>query len=266
MTSGPQIHLASQILEPSNDTPSSNHHRKRFTFQQNWFDEFVRPGWEELTMPLRGKKLHILEIGAFEGASTTWILDNLMSHPQSTMTVIDTFEGGMEHQAETNHEDRYQLASLENRFRSNVSKCEHAHKLRVMKANSDQALLSLRQESAEFDFIYIDASHVAVDVLHDAVVSWRMLKVHGTMLFDDVAWRGYLEDCYNPRIAIMSFLQCAAQEVKSKETESQMWVTKVPNCISATPNPDPALYYWDKELGKKVETAAMQSSLHINEG
>ena len=187
--------------------------------------------------------MRILEIGAFEGASTTRILDNLMSHPESTMKVIDTFEGGMEHQ----NTSEYELASLESRFRANVSKCEHASKLRVIKAHSDDALMALRQASSQFDFIYIDASHVSIDVMHDAVLCWRMLTLHGTMVFDDWRWKGYMEDCYNPRIAIIAFLQCAAPEVETKENENQMWVSKVPNKITATPNPDPERWYWDVE-------------------
>jgi predicted O-methyltransferase YrrM len=227
-------------------TQADNHDRSRFTFQEGWF-ELIRSEWEELTASLRGKKLHILEVGSFEGASATWILDNLMSHPESTMTVIDTFEGGMEHQDTPDHVHKYDITTLESRFRANVAKCEHVSKLRVIKARSDDALLALRQESAQFDFIYVDASHVAIDVLHDAVVCWRMLNVHGIMVFDDFRWKGYMEDCYNPRVAIIGFLRCAAPEVETKETESQMWVTKVPNHIPATPNPNPDLYYWEKD-------------------
>ena len=219
--------------------------RSRFIFQRSWFDEYVRPEWEKFTDPIRGKKLSILEVGSFEGGSTTWILDHLMTHPESRMTAIDTFEGGMEH-LDSDQVHTFDISSLESRFRSNISKCQHVKKLRVMKAKSDDALLELRREGARFDFIYIDASHVAIDVLHDAVICWRMLDVQGTMVFDDVAWKGYLEDCYNPRIAIKSFLQCATQEIEAMETEAQMWLTKVPNRIPPTPNPDPALYYWEK--------------------
>lgn len=218
--------------------------RSRFKFQHPWFDEYHRTEWEKFTDPMRGKKLNILEIGSFEGCSTTWMLDHLMTHPESRMTAIDTFEGGMERQ-DPEQVRKYDLPTLESRFRSNVSKCEHVDRLRVMKADSDAALLDLRREGARFDFIYIDASHVAFDVLHDAVLCWRMLDVHGTLVFDDVWWKGYMEDCYNPRIAIKSFVQCAPQEMEAVETEGQMWVTKVPNRIPATPNPDPDLYYWE---------------------
>ena len=218
--------------------------RQRFTFSHYWFDKWVCTDWERLTHHLRGTKLQILEIGSFEGASTTWILDNLMSHPESRLTSIDTFEGGMEHQ-ETDTADQYNIATLESRFRSNVAKCDHVGKLQVMKATSDDALLELRRQGAKFDFVYIDASHVAIDVLHDAMMSWRMLKVYGTIVFDDFTWKGYMEDVYNPRIAIQSFLCCVAQEVKTKQQEGQMWVTRVPNDSTPTPNPDPALCYWE---------------------
>lgn len=225
--------------------------RRKYTFQHYWFDEWVRADWEKHTHALQGQELQVLEIGAFEGASTTWILDNMMGHPKSTLTTIDTFQGGMEHQL-ADKIDEYNLSDIESRFRANVAQCEHAGKLKVIKARSDDALIALRGEGARFDFVYIDASHVAMDVLHDATVSWRMLNVHGTMVFDDFTWKGYMEDFYNPRIAIQAFLQCAMPEIKTKRRESQVWVTRVPNHTAPTPNPDPALYYWDEDAGSKL--------------
>lgn len=250
----------SDSTSSSSSTASSgqDQERSRFSFQHGceWFD-MIRSDWEELTVSLRKdkEKLRILEVGAFEGASTTWILDNLMSHPESSLTVIDSFAGGMEHQQQQEQQttppddgdgDQYKLDSLESRFWSNVSKCTHVTKMRMIKAFSDDALMALRQEGAQFDFIYIDASHVAVDVLHDAVLCWRMLQVQGTMVFDDYTWKGYNEESYNPRVAILSFLRCAAHELRARETQSQVWVTKVPTRITPTKNPDPELMYWDR--------------------
>ena len=174
---------------------TADHDRARFHFQQDWF-ELIRPEWEQRTAHLRGRELRVLEIGCFEGCSTTWILDNLMSHPNSVMTVIDTFEGGMEHQddgALDHPTDRYQLSTLKRRFDANVAKCTEVAKLNVMQARSDDALVALRQQRRRFDFIYIDASHVAIDVLHDAVMSWQMLDQGGLIVFDDYSWRGFIE-------------------------------------------------------------------------
>lgn len=80
-----------------------------------------------------------------------------------------------------------------------------------------------------------------------------MLNVDGTMVFDDCTWKGYVDDCYNPRIAIQSFLRCTAQEGKTKQVESQLWVAKVPNHIPPSPNPDPFRYDWDEYADLKPE-------------
>ena len=95
----------------------------------------IRADQERLTHALHGKKLHILGIGAcaLEGASMTWILDNLMSHPESTLTSVDTLEGGIEHQ-EADQAGEHDIPSLESRYRANVAKCEHVGKLMVVKA------------------------------------------------------------------------------------------------------------------------------------
>ena len=229
-------------------TIDSNH--RKFVFTQDWFHTYIREDWTRLTSHLGNSRLRILEIGAFEGTSTVWMLENLMEHPKSSILVVDTFEGGMEHHAP---HYAYHLPTLYDRFRANVDLCPHAHKLEVRRMRSETALLELRRQAAAFDLIYIDGSHVAMDVLTDAVLAWPMLAMHGTLVFDDWRWRGYLEDCYNPRIAIQSFLYCAAPSVETNETEYQMWVTKVENRIAATANEgDPEVRYWDDRAGLQL--------------
>jgi len=39
--------------------------------------------------------------------------------------------------------------------------------------------------SLNYDIVYIDGSHVANDVLQDAVLVWQLVKVGGFMIFDD---------------------------------------------------------------------------------
>ena len=220
---------------PASGTPQPT----EFEFTSDWFG-LVEASFDDFARSKSGKKLRVLEIGSYEGRSTTWMLDNLLDHPKSHLTAVDTFAGGMEHQNNDDHDVR----GLERRFLSNVAQCKHVDRLRVIKKNSDEALMQLRREKAVFDFIYIDGSHIAVDVLHDAVMCWRMLEVGGTIVFDDFTWKGYHEDCYNPRIAILSFVLCVEPEIETKRTESQMWVTRVPNRLPPTPNEDKALFYW----------------------
>ncbi|EFQ36551.1 SAM-dependent methyltransferase [Colletotrichum graminicola] len=211
--------------------------RGRFSFQHRWFERTLEH-WEERTSSLRGKKLRVMEVGSFEGGSATWILDNLMDHPESTFTTIDTFGGSMEFQNDTYKEfDAYDIPSLEKRFRSNVAKCQHANKLNIIKQSSLDALPMLKHQGARFDFIYIDGSHVAFDVLHDAVLAWNMLEVGGTIVFDDYTLDRYNEESYNPAVAVDSLIRCAAAHAQAVQAGSQMWVKKVPEQFPPTLNP-----------------------------
>ena len=90
-----------------------------------------------------------------------------------------------------------------------------------MKASSDQALLELRWDRARADFNYIDASYVlSMSCMMQQFVG--MLNVHETPVYEDFSWRGYMEHCCDHCIAMLAFLQYAAQELEIKETVGQV--------------------------------------------
>jgi hypothetical protein len=82
------------------------------------------------------------------------------------MTGIDTFPG-----------------DLKKRFVSNLKMSGGARKVKIITGRSQDKLKDLPPGS--FDIIYIDGSHVAADVLTDAVLSWPLLKKGGFLIFDD---------------------------------------------------------------------------------
>lgn len=55
------------------------------------------------------------------------------------------------------------------------------------------------------DAIYIDGSHEGQDVMANAVMSWRLLKVGGVLLFDDYEWPGEGRRRVLPKVAIDAF-------------------------------------------------------------
>lgn len=60
--------------------------RKKYNFTFDWFQKNIDI-WEKLFLHQLSKKaIQVLEVGVFEGASTTWIIDNLNPH-----IAIDTF-------------------------------------------------------------------------------------------------------------------------------------------------------------------------------
>src|SRR5437764_7667049 len=111
--------------------------------------------WQDLLADLRGRPgLRVLEIGSYEGRSTVWFLQNVLTHPTAAITCVDPFLW---------RED-------EMRFDHNLRVAGGADKVTKRKGPSQSVLPSLPRES--FDLIYVDGSHAAADVLLDGVLSW----------------------------------------------------------------------------------------------
>ena len=50
-----------------------------------------------------------------------------------------------------------------------------ASRVRKLVGDSKHVLADLHDEGARFDFVYVDGSHLALDVLVDAALSWHLL-------------------------------------------------------------------------------------------
>lgn len=167
-------------------------------FTQNWFNISGRKNFEKYLIPLFKDKLNLrfLEIGCFEGMATLWLLKNILTHSTSRIVCIDTFKGSEEHK---------KLTSTINNLYTNfyINTKEYKHKIDIYIGTSET---QLRRLDGNFDFIYIDGSHFAPDVLSDAVLSFPLLKKGGIMIFDDAEWnnRSKAEEC--PKLGVDSFL------------------------------------------------------------
>jgi len=141
------------------------------TFTRDWFDTRIKK-WEVWLAPFRGKKnLRFLEIGSFEGRSTRWLMENILTAPDSTIDCADLF-------CPVNGFDDYYPT-----FVANLA--PFSERVNVLKGPSSE---TLKQLSGQYDFVYVDGSHTAYDTQSDAIMSWRHLKVGGMMIFDDYMW------------------------------------------------------------------------------
>jgi SAM-dependent methyltransferase len=171
---------------------------ERGAFTRDWFTENVS-SWEPMMEELDGRGARTLEIGCFEGMSACYVLWRLRD---SHVTCVDTFEGGPEHIAGQHLPD----AGLETVFDANVALVD-ASRVRKLVGDSKRMLVDLLAERARFDFVYVDGSHLALDVLADAALSWRLLATGGFLIFDDYNWAEFGEDrLLRPGAAVDSFL------------------------------------------------------------
>lgn len=183
-------------------------------FTQDWFSYHV-PLWERLLAPLAGQPVQALEVGVFEGRSTVWLLDHVLTHPEATLTWVDTFAGGADHAG-------MDLTGLEGRFRANTAR--FGAKVRGRVGRSWDVLRDMTGE--RFDLVYIDGSHAAADVLADAVLAWRLLKVGGLMGFDDYGWRQHPAPGHCPAPGVDGFLWAMRGHFAEVHRGYQVWVRK----------------------------------------
>lgn len=183
------------------------------SFTQDWFSRSI-PSWSLILNKLseRATHLRILEVGVFEGRSTCWLLQNHCKTPKSTIMAIDSFQGGIEHQG-------MELGTLRKRFEANIATAKSPAQVEIREGFSLPQLAKLIAEGThQFDFISIDASHQAPDVLGDAVLGFELLKPGGVMAFDDYLWSPMRPGTENPlllpKAAIDAFTTLFSQKIR----------------------------------------------------
>lgn len=135
-------------------------------FSHDWFSQNI-PNFEKINSLTSIKT--VLEIGVYEGMSTCWMLDKMLPSNASILC-IDPLE----------NEEVYEA------FIQNVATVKKDNQtVTFYKQTSVQTLPYLLMQPTRYDFIYVDGSHQAPDVLFDVVNSWQILRQGGVMLLDD---------------------------------------------------------------------------------
>ena len=165
-------------------------------FAKNWFDRNIKD-WTKWLAGYKDKPdLKFLEIGCFEGRGTIWLLKNILTNKTSFIITIDTFGGSIEHKGKDF------VDTIEKNYLENI--LPFSEQVITLKGFSQEVLRSIK-EYKEYDFIYIDGSHQAPDVLEDTILAWRLLKKGGIMVWDDYMWH-VKDGMLSPKPAIDAFL------------------------------------------------------------
>ncbi|MBD2152584.1 class I SAM-dependent methyltransferase [Pseudanabaena sp. FACHB-1277] len=197
------------------DSQSKNYH-----FTHDWFSRNIPLLTEHLKDMIGKPNLQFLEIGSWEGRSTCWFLEKILTHASSQITCVDTFAG----EAYLNLEQNI-LENVESRFDWNINQVGAAAKVKKHIGESQYILRNLPLDT--YDLIYIDGCHLAIDVLSDAVLSWGLLKKGGLMLFDDYDKVFPENPSQNTSIAIDAFIKCSAPEIKLIHQSHQVYLQKL---------------------------------------
>jgi predicted O-methyltransferase YrrM len=188
---------------------------KEYQFTQDWFSHNI-PGLQDMMKMLPDNKL-FLEVGSYEGRSTCWFLENGLAD-DGVIFCYDTWEGSEEH-------SDVQRSDLFLKFMHNTELSKKStQSVYTFMGDSRE---TIRRQTALFDFVYIDGSHQAPDVLMDACLTFRMLKPGGIMVFDDYLWKDVPGVLHQPKIAIDTFVNIFSDELDTVLIGHQYGIRKI---------------------------------------
>jgi len=178
----------------------------------DWFTAYAKPNFERFLLPLNGKdKLTFLQLGAYTGDASLWLLDNI----KDLMLIdVDTWEGSDEEVHK-----KINFSAVERAYDDKIKGRTVKHK--------GTSVEYLVKSLFDYDFVYVDADHTAASVLLDAELAWRNLKPGGIMAFDDFEWGAHLAAYLSPKLGVNLFLHRHQGQFELLEKGLQVWIKKL---------------------------------------
>jgi hypothetical protein len=175
----------------------------RFPFQ--WFENYTLDVWSRLLLPHLGDVRNYLECGVAHGQSLIWVLENLLAgkengkadgvdpyfparqfgdHPREAAERKLILQANLcEWSGERNFGDTPQGITKRLWQKPNGPTCEMHFE------SSASFLIDAKRTEPVYDLFYCDGNHNASDALLDIVLGWRLLRVGGVMVCDDLDQR-----------------------------------------------------------------------------
>ncbi|CAM9856492.1 unnamed protein product [Ectocarpus sp. 12 AP-2014] len=172
-----EYHAAQVTAQWMEQIEGRSYNRTGYMFEatgsKNIFQRFLG----EMMEAAEERPFFVLESGSWEGGSASWVAEHLLKHSESLLVCLDTWDGGQEME-----NTGFDMVSVEERFHWNMGKAPNGERVVAFKGDSLESLAGLvaRGLTSSFDVVYVDASHEMKDVLGDALLSFRLLKVGGS--------------------------------------------------------------------------------------
>lgn len=162
--------------------------------------------WDKNLLYMKGNPIKILEIGIGKGETMEKFTQIFLeSNKEAEYYGIHTFKKDLD--SEQSITDIKKIVN---------SKKEHSlvsNKIYIMDEDTNTLLQKYISDNIVFDIIYINSSYFAKDILLDAVLSLKLLKIDGIMLFNNYLWEKLEPIIYSPKPAIDAILSIYKNEI-----------------------------------------------------
>lgn len=184
---------------------------------------FYYDKWNERIKIDTSKELQILEIGVYKGEMSIWFINNLLKHKNSRINLVDTWKGSVEY-----NED---FDKVYEEYKKNIKYSKYPEKAIENRMTSLEYLAKhiIKYPKPYFDIIFIDACHDSRCVMTDAMLSWKVLKVGGYLVFDDYGWNLLRDkpDYVRPKMSIDCFLNLFRDDIKIIHKGYKVFLRKI---------------------------------------
>ena len=141
--------------------------------------------WTELLASLKGQPVKALEVGCYQGMSSCWLLDNILTHQQSSLTCIDR--------------------RFDSKFKENITKTGAESRVTFLEGQTHQQMANCTPDS--FDLVNLqDRCKLSNHSEQNARLAWKLVKSGGFVIFASYGWRNPNNSEQNPGAGIDRFL------------------------------------------------------------
>ena len=187
----------------------------------NWFAMGAQWYFKKHLPAFEDKKVSFLQIGAYTGDASKWMLDNVLTHDESTLTDVDTWEGS----DEAIHKS-FDWISVEEIYNEKVGLYLSNGKLLKFKGTSNDFFSASGFLHRTYDFIYVDGDHTAAGVLQDGINALECAAEGGLVAFDDYTWKSGKGPTFDPRPAIDALMVAYADRFEVIDKGTQVWLRR----------------------------------------
>ena len=166
------------------------------------------------------KKTTILEIGTYTGISLINIIKLI---PNSIGYGLDNWENYEENELLT-HINSLQV---EQSFYNNIHNEGLTNRIFGIKSSSTDKLVEFIKHKVQFNFIYIDGSHLLLDYYTDLVMSWNILEKGGIIVIDDYLYKKDENILNSPFEAVNHFFKVFKEQYKLLNIGYRIFLEKI---------------------------------------
>jgi hypothetical protein len=187
----------------------------------NWFEMGAEWYFRKHLPFFVNKKASFLQIGAYTGDASLWMLENILTHDHSKLTDVDTWQGS----DEAIHKS-FDWKSVEQTYDDKTHEYSQADKLIKFKGTSDDFFTASGFLHREYDFVYVDGDHTSLGVLKDGINAMQVVAPGGVVAFDDYTWRSGRGPTFDPGPAIDALIVAFADKFEVIDKGVQVWLRR----------------------------------------